>query len=98
MNIAIYNALCACFGLSPSSSAASVLIREAYQDPEPAPRPPRSANVIYYSLEPDQTASEAPPSWEAEAPALMSFTPAVSSFSAWKISYVEKIFDWSYFS
>ena len=88
MNEVIYNALCACFDLDPSSAAASVLIREAYQDPEPAPRPPRSANVIYYSLEPDQTASEAPPSWEAEVPALMSFTPAVSSFSAWKLQIV----------
>ena len=27
----LYAALCACFGLSPSSSGASVLIREAYQ-------------------------------------------------------------------
>ncbi len=88
MNTPIHSALCACFGLSPSSVAASVLIREAYQDPEPAPRPPRSANVIYYSLEPDQTASEAPPSWETEVPALMSFTPAVSSFSAWKLQIV----------
>ena len=57
MNEVIYNALCACFDLAPSSAAASVLIREAYQDPEPAPRPPRSMNVIYYSLETDPQAA-----------------------------------------
>ena len=34
MNDAIYLALCACFGLNPSSPEASVLIRSAYQEPE----------------------------------------------------------------
>ena len=33
---ALYSALCACFGLPPSSAQASVLIREAYQEPENA--------------------------------------------------------------
>ena len=49
----IYSALCACFGLSPSSSQASALIREMYQEPENSPRPPRSADVIYFSSAPD---------------------------------------------
>ncbi len=84
----IYRALCACFNLDPVSAEASVLIREAYQDPEPATRPPRSVNVIYYSLEPDPQAAEAPPSYEAEAPAFASFSPAVSSFAAWKLQVV----------
>jgi len=88
MNEVIYNALCACFNLDPSSAAASVLIREAYQDPEPAPRPPRSANIIYYSLEPDPQAAETPPSYEEETPAFSSFSPAVSSFAAWKLQIV----------
>ncbi len=88
MNETIYSALCACFGLEPSPAAASVLIREAYQDPEPAPRPPRSANVIYYSLEPDTASSEAPPSYEVETPAFSSFFPAVSSFATWKLQVV----------
>ena len=43
---ALYNALCACFGLSPSSSDASILIREAYEEPENAPRPPRSMDLF----------------------------------------------------
>ena len=85
---AVFDALCACFGLDPSSASASVLIREAYQDPEPAPRPPRSANIIYYSLEPDPQAAEAPPSYEAETPSFASFSPAVSSFTAWKLQVV----------
>ena len=88
MNEVIYKALCACFNLDPSSAAASVLIREAYQDPEPAPRPPRSVNVIYYSLETDPQAAEAPPSYEAETPSFASFSPAVSSFAAWKLQIV----------
>ena len=61
----IYHALCACFGLPPSSTEASILIREAYQDPENAPRPPRSADVIYYSVSPDPSAPEPPPSYAA---------------------------------
>ena len=61
MTETIYKTLCACFGLSPSSVDASTLIREAYQDPENAPRPPRNTDVIYFSVEPDSAASEAPP-------------------------------------
>ena len=85
MNTAIYNALCACFGLSPSSSDASTLIREAYQEPENAPQPPRSADVIYYSVAPDSYATEAPPSYSADNPALSAHTPAVVSFSAYTL-------------
>ena len=51
MNAAVYEALCACFGLSPESAAASALIQPAYSEPENAPRPPRERNVVYYWLE-----------------------------------------------
>ena len=54
----IYPALCACFGMNPSSAAASVLIREAYLEPENAPRPPRNADVVYYSIAPDPAVQE----------------------------------------
>ena len=84
----IYNALCACFGLSPSSAQASALIREAYQDPENSPRPSRSADVIYYSVAPDVSAAEPPPSYAAENPASASHTPTVSSFSAYTLQIV----------
>jgi hypothetical protein len=83
----LYNALCACFGLSPSSAEASVLIREAYQEPENAPRPPRNTDVIYYSLEPD-TASEPPVMYAADNASAASHTPSVSSFSAWRLVVV----------
>ena len=84
----IYKALCACFGLPSSSSEASVLIREAYQDPENAPRLPRTADVIYYSLQPDPSAPEAPPTYAAENPSSASHTPAVWSFSAWTLQII----------
>jgi len=83
----LYSALCACFGISPSSSEASLLLREAYQEPEPDPRPPRSADMIYYALAPD-AAPEPPPSCAAENPSQASHTPAVSSFSAWRLQLV----------
>ena len=88
MNTAIYNALCACFGLSPTSSDASTLIREAYQEPENAPQPPRSADVIYYSVAPDSYAAVVPPSYSADNPALSAHTPAVSSFSAYTLQVI----------
>ena len=88
MNETIYKALCACFGLSPSSSDASILIRWAYQEPENAPRPPRSADVIYYSAEPDPMAAEAPPVYANESPASASHVPSVSAFAAWKLQIV----------
>ncbi len=84
----IYRALCACFNLDPASAEASVLIREAYQDPENAPRPPRSSIVIYYSLEPDTMAAEAPPAYEQNHSTRTAFIPVVSSFSAWKLQLV----------
>lgn len=88
MNETIYKALCACFALSPSSTEASILIREAYQEPENSPRPPRSIDVIYYFLQPDTSAPEPPPSYAAENPTAASHTPTVFSFSAWKLQVI----------
>ena len=84
----LFNALCACFGLSPSSVQASILIREAYQEPENAPRPPRNTDVIYYSVAPDPAAQEAPPVYSAENPVQASECPVVSFFSAWTLQIV----------
>ena len=47
---AIFDALCACLNLNKTSPEAAGLIREAYAEPENAPRPPRSRNVIYWTL------------------------------------------------
>ena len=54
MNDVIFNALCACLGLSPSSEQALSMIRQAYTEPENAPRPARTADVIYWSLSPEE--------------------------------------------
>ena len=88
MNDVIYQALCACFGLAPSSPEASVLIRSAYQEPENAPRPPRNADVIYYSVAPDPVAAEAPPVYIPEDASQASHAAAVFSFSAWTLQVV----------
>ncbi len=88
MNSSIYNVICACLGLSPSSSDASILIREAYQDPENAPQPPRSADVIYYSVEPDIAAEEPPPQYSASNPAQSAHTPTVSTYAAWVLHLI----------
>ena len=84
----LYSALCACFGLSPSSSEASVLIRESCQEPENAPRPPRNSDVIYYSVSPDAAVQEGPPVYSSENPARASHVPVVSAFSAWTLTVV----------
>ena len=84
----IYSALCACFGLQQDSSGASVLIREAYAEPENAPRPPRNTNVVYYSLAPDVSAREAPPVYGTYDPAGGSHAVTVSRFSAWTLQVV----------
>ncbi len=84
----LYSALCACFGLDPSSPEASVLIRESYQEPENAPRPPRNTDVVYYSAAPDPAAGEAPPVYSAADAAQGSHVPVVSAFSAWTLTVV----------
>jgi len=88
MNETIYRALCACLGLQSSSMQAPVLIREAYREPENAPRPPRSADVVYYSIAPDPAAREAPPAYMEENAFRDSHIPAVSLFSAWTLTVV----------
>ena len=50
----IYNTLCSCLGLSPASEQALSLIRQAYTEPENNPQPARTADVIYWSLSPEE--------------------------------------------
>ncbi len=61
---AIFQALCACLSLSPSSEEASSRIRRAYTEPENSPRPPRSLDVVYWTLLPDPAAPVSPPAYE----------------------------------
>ena len=85
---AVYNALCACFGLPPDSTEASILIREAWQEPENAPRPPRSADVIYFSVEPEPAAAEPPPEYRTEDVEGASFAASVARYAAWKLQVI----------
>ena len=87
MNDALFSALCACFGLSPNSAEASLLIRPSFQD-DPLPQPPRTTNVVYYAAEPDPTAAEAPPAYGTNSPASAAHTPSVYRFSAWILRIV----------
>ena len=82
MTTAVFKALCACFSLSPSSAEASVLIREAYQEPENAPRLPRNTDVIYFSIEPDSAAVEPPPEYTKETVSAESYKPVIAAFAA----------------
>ena len=50
VQIALFDALCACAGVNNLSREAAALIREAYAEPENAPRPPVNRNVIYWTL------------------------------------------------
>ena len=48
----IYQALCACFGFSPSSEEAAALFCEAYLEGESIPQLPRNKDIIFYWEEP----------------------------------------------
>ena len=90
---AVRQALCACFSLAPSSDAALSFLREAYTEPENAPRPARTADVCYWSLSPDYGPDPAsygadPASYSAEAAASGSHTPAVQRFLPFRLLLV----------
>ena len=78
--LAIHNALCSCFGLSPSSEQALSLIRQAYTEPENNPQPARTADVIYWSLSPG--AGEDPASYNETAASSGSHKPTVHRYLA----------------
>ena len=63
---AIYNAICSCMGLSPASAEARKLIHEAYNEPENTPRPARTVDILYWSIEPDDMRQD-PASYANEA-------------------------------
>ena len=73
-HIAIFDALCACLGLSAVEGIK--LIHEAYAEPENVPRPGRNKNVIYWSVlqEPGQAV---PAAYNAEAGSTGTYTPVV---------------------
>lgn len=50
----IFEALCACFGYSPSSEQARKTFLRAYQPSGTVPQPPRGMNVCYFDLVPEK--------------------------------------------
>ena len=84
----LFQALCACLEISPSASASSALIRRAYQDPEPAPEPPRDHNVIYYDLIPETAPDAGYAVYSNENPQASGAFPAVSSYLPYKLVVV----------
>ena len=80
MNDAIFRALCACFALDPDDEAAASLLIPAYQEPEPAPQPPRTRDVIYYYFPPED---EPQSRWQTFS--VSSGRPVVSSSLCYKL-------------
>lgn len=64
---AVFDALCACFGLDRDSAEAIALIHEAYAEPENVPRPPRSRNVIYWTVLQDLSSDPVSTEYNVEA-------------------------------
>jgi len=71
---ALFDALCACLGLSAAEGVK--LIHEAYAEPENVPRPGRNKNVIYWSVL-QEPGSEIPAAYNAETAASGTHTPVV---------------------
>ena len=86
MNETVFKALCACLGLSPSSAQALSLIRQAYTDPENTPQPARTADVIYWSLSPEQGTD--PASYNETAASSGSHKPTVHRYLPYQLLIV----------
>jgi hypothetical protein len=83
LSTVIFDTLCSCLGLAADSAEASAMIIPAYQDPEPAPQPPRSRDLVYYDLSPEPPREGA---WET-----LEYTgrcPLVSAFPAYRLLVV----------
>ncbi len=78
VHTALYEALCVCLGLDPSSVEAASRIAPAYAEPENPVRPPRNRNILYYALEKEET----PDGWAVAYPGAVkpSASPSSSVF------------------
>ena len=50
----LFEALCMCFGYSPSSAQARKTFLRAFQETATVPQPPRNVNVCYFDLVPEK--------------------------------------------
>ena len=85
MNAAIFQALCACLELAPSSAEASAMIRPFPNVPENPPAPPRSANIVYYDIRPEASQDAGYQTYGAADPTTTSARPSVSSFLPYQL-------------
>ena len=85
---AIFQALCACLELSASSAEASALIRPFPNDPESPPAPPRSTDVIYYDVRPEEAPDAGYQTFTSEDPTASSSKPAVSGFLPYRLTLI----------
>ena len=86
MHETIHNALSACLGLSPSSEQALALIRRAYTEPENNPQLARTADVIYWSLSPEEAEDSA--SYNETAASAGTHKPTVHRYLAYQLLIV----------
>ncbi len=85
---AVYRALCACLEMAPESREASGLIRPVTEEGENPPRMPRSENVIYFDLLPENTPDAGYTAAAGENPEAGTAVPAVTSFMPYKLVLV----------
>ena len=85
---AVYRALCACLEMTPESREASGMIRPVMPEGENPPRMPRSENVIYYDLLPENAPDAGYAVTVAENPEAGTAVPAVTSFMPYRLVLV----------
>lgn len=84
--LAIREAICACFGLQSNSDQALAFVRKAYEEPEVNPRPARSVDVIYWHVATDYGAD--PASFNMEASSAGMNKPSSHRFLSYLLTVV----------
>ena len=76
---AVFDAFCSCLGLDKDSAEAIALIHEAYAEPENVPQPPRSRNVVYWTVLQDLSSDPVSTEYNVEAGSAGSHVPVVNT-------------------
>ncbi len=87
-NTAVFRALCACLEISAASDEASSLVRPFPNDPESPPPPPRSVNVVYYDIRPEEAPDAGYQVYTSEDATVYAARSAVSSFLPYRLILV----------